>query len=404
MQEKIYIKDFILLLNRYKKSIFIIMTFTLLCSIELSVILPKSYKSEFELNIYPKYFYNSLISDIVPGINSSPEMTQTVAAMVKEVMNDQFIDEIGLAFKIYPLKMNEYQQAKERSMLRDHFELYSAGGNTFHVSFNHKNPHTAFEVSKKVLETVRNYFINTRISTIELAQQTILKKLESVNITKQISDTESNGSPFTTKNPTVLLEELSKIKQDIASLKLQFNSNHPSIIRLLQKQSNIEEYLKEIGGAGQKSFIDDNQEQEKGFSPVLMSNDKETSKSITSKLYSNFNNINIALDIERESVSSYIGITEAPQFPTSPLFPKKRLFASLGLVLGLIFCFLYILYKEVMHSAPLEDAQQMAEKFNGSFFGTLPEINEADLMSNQLLSLAVKEKSTKNIAYNPVTD
>ena len=403
MKEKIYIKDFIQLIKRYIKPIFIIIGVTVMCFIELSFILPKSFKSEFELNIYPKYFYNALISDIVPGISSSPEMTQTVAAMVKEVMNDKFIDDIGNSFNIYSKTLTEYQLAQERAMLRDRFELYSGGGNTFHISFIHGDPAKALAVSKKVLETVRNHFINTRISTIELAQQTILKKLESANVTKQFSDSE-HGSPLTTKNPTVLLAELAKIRQDIGSLKLQFNSNHPSIVKLEQKKATILEYLKEIGGkATTDEENDSDKEIGKGsgkvYSPVLMSNDKETSKSITSKLYSNFNNINIALDIERESVSSYIGITESPQFPTSPLFPKKRLFASLGLVLGLVFCFIYILYKEILNAAPIENAKKMAEGFRGNFFGKLPNINEADLMSNKILVIEDKSANYK-IEYN----
>ena len=57
-----------------------------------------------------------------------------------------------------------------------------------------------------------------------------------------------------------------------------------------------------------------------------------------------------------------------------------------------------------MNSAPAESAKQMAEKFDGSFFGTLPEINEADLMSNKLLSLVKEDNSVIRIAYNPLNE
>lgn len=380
MKEKVYIKDFLNLLKRYVKPMAIITGVTVLCFVNLSFILPKSYKSEFELNIYPKYFYNAMISDIVPGINSSPEMTQTVAAMVKEVMNDKFIDEIGTSFKIYKPSMTQYELSRARAEMRDRFEMFSVGGNTYHISFIYKDPAVTLAVANKVLDAVRKHFISTRISTIELAQQTILKKLDSANATKQVTDSES-GSPLTTKNPTVLLAQLSKIQQEINSLKLQYNSSHPSIVKLEQKKNVIADYLKSTGG---DSLDDEDEESGKAFAPVLMSNDKETSKSITSKLYSNFNNINIALDIERESISSYIGITEAPQYPTSPLFPKKRLFASLGLLLGLVFCFIYILYKEVLNAAPMEHAKKTAKDFKGNYFGRLPEISESDLMGKEV--------------------
>jgi uncharacterized protein involved in exopolysaccharide biosynthesis len=382
MKEKIYIKEFIQLLNRYLKPIGIIVGVTLLCFINLSFILPKSYKSEFELNIYPKYFYNALISDIVPGINSTPEMTQTVAAMVKEVMNDNFIDNIGNIYKIYKKNMTQYELSRARADLRERFELFSSGGNTYHIAFIYNDPAVTLAVTNDVMSAVRKHFINTRLSTIEFAQATIAKKLDSANASKQFGDSD-NGSPLITKNPAVLEAEVNKIDQEISSLKTQFNAKHPRIVKLQQKKNTIEEYLKEIGGAG---VIDDEADQAEGkYAPVLLANDKETSKSITSKLYSNFNNINMALDIERESISSYIAVTEAPQFPTSPLFPKKRIFASLGLILGLVFSFLYILYKEVLSSAPTEKAKQTAQNFRGNFFGKLPEINESDLMSNSIM-------------------
>jgi hypothetical protein len=54
--------------------------------------------------------------------------------------------------------------------------------------------------------------------------------------------------------------------------------------------------------------------------------------------------------------------------------------------------------------APAESAKQMAEKFEGNYFGTLPEINESDLMNNKLLSLINEENSVKKIAYNPLNE
>lgn len=385
MKEKIYIKEFIQLLNRYMKPIAIIVGVTLLCFINLSFILPKSYKSEFELNIYPKYFYNALISDIVPGINSTPEMTQTVAAMVKEVMNDNFVDNIGSIYKIYKKNMTQYELSRARADLRERFELFSSGGNTYHIAFIYNDPAITLAVTNDVMTAVRKHFINTRLSTIEFAQATIAKKLDSANASKQFGDAD-NGSPLITKNPAILEAEVNKIDQEISSLKSQFNAKHPRIVKLQQKKNTIEDYLKEIGGS--KAVIDDDADQAEGkYAPVLMANDKETSKSITSKLYSNFNNINMALDIERESISSYIAVTEAPQFPTSPLFPKKRIFASLGLILGLVFSFLYILYKEVLNAAPTEKAKATAENFKGNFFGKLPHIDESDLMSNGVMMI-----------------
>lgn len=402
MKENVYIKDFIKLLFKYKKSLMIIMGISLLSLIQLSFILPKSYKSEFALNIYSKYFNNALISDLVPGVNSTPEMTQTVDSMVREVMNDEFIDEIGNKYNIYPKNIEGFELSRQRQMLRDQFEMFGAGGNAYQIGFIYKDPNVTYEVAKLVLERVRNHFINTRLKTIEIAQDTIQKKLESANVTDKFSG--KSGSNIISKNPTVLQAEINKIDLEISSLKMQFNANHPSIVALTQKRKTIAGWLKEISAsspndAGMPLNVDngkanesvsDDDEDDSRFAPLLTSSDKETSKNITAKLYANFNNINIALDIERKSLESYIGVTHAPQYPTSVLFPKKRLFASLGFVLGLVFCFLYVFVKEVLRGDPLVNAEYTARDHHVKFFGVLPKIDEENLMTNKVLMIEDK--------------
>jgi|GEM_PF-2396336 len=401
MHEKVYIRDFLNMLKKHSKPLAIIMGGSLLFLIQLSFILPKSYKSEFSLNIYSKYFNNALIAELVPGINTSAEMTQTIDSMVKEVMNDDFIDEIGNKFQIYSKNMDLVQLSTERKLLREQFEIFNVGGNSFQVGFIYGDPVKTFEVTKFVLDRVRNHFINTRIDTIEIAQQTIQKKLESANVNSKFTG-EGAGNNIVSKNPTVLLAEINKIDQEIGSLKLQFNANHPSIIKLEQRKKTIESWLSEMN-VGKDESKDSRVSQDEKFAPLLMSSDKETSKNITAKLYTNFNNINIALDIERKSVASYIGLTVAPQLPTSALFPKKRLFASLGFIVGMIFCFIYVFYKEVMRGDPVVNAEFSAKENGTKYFGVMPKVKEDDLMSSKVLLLEDNSKSYA-LEYNPQVD
>lgn len=387
MKEKVYIKDFIELLKRHKNSLSIIMLTSVLTFVQLSFILPKSYKADFELNIYSKYFKNALISEVIPGMNSIAEMTQTVDSMVKEVMNDEFIDELGTKYKIYPDNLTPYELSKKRQLLREQFQMYSSGGQSYKVSFVHNDPMVAFEISKLVLERVKNYFINSRIETIEIAKKTILKRLESANVTKQISDTDISSNALASKNPNVLKSEISKIDQDISALKMQFNIHHPRIKTLEARKATIENWLSEVEPTG----INVKEVKEFSDAPLLVAGDSEIAKGITSKLYAKFNDVNIALDIERKSVSGYIGVIESPQIPTSPLFPKKRLFASLGFMIGLIFCFAYVFYKEIMTLNSFDKSKLMAEGLRSEFFGTLPHIDEAKLMGNRAITIGDKD-------------
>ena len=386
MKEKIYIRDFLSLLVFYKKPLLIIMTMSVLCLIQLSFILPKTYRSSFELNIYSKYFKNALINDVIPGMNSIAEMTQTTDSMVKETLNDEFIDEIGNQFKIYAKNISPRDLSKARELLRNRFELFSSGGQSYRVSFSHGDPIVTFEVTKKVLEAVRATFVNTRIETIENAKKTIQQKLESVNVNKQITDDSISANALASKNPEVLKSEIVKINSDLSALRMQFNVHHPRIVKLQQRKATIENWLKEIGndsatsGAKGKGDIDS---KEYSDTPLLMSGDSVTSQSITSKLYTKFNDINIALDIERKSLPGYIGLIEAPQIPTEPLFPKKRIFASLGFMVGLVCCFGYVFFCEIMQLSAPEKARIMAKDLKGEYFGTLPHIGEIGLMTNK---------------------
>jgi hypothetical protein len=351
--------------------------------VQLSFILPKTYQSSFELNIYSKYFKNALISEVIPGMNSITEMTQTVDSMIKEVMNDKFVDEIGNQYKIYPENLSGVELSKRRQLLRDQFQMFSTGGQSYKINFNHGDPNVTYEVIKKVMDAIRNFFISTKLETIENAKKTILRKLESVNVTKQISENQVSANALASKNPEVLKSEITKIEQDLSALKVQFNVQHPRIVKLEQRRSTIKSWLKEI--ERENVVNEDSRGKDYSDAPLLMAGNSEISNTIAAKLFSKFNDINVALDIERKSVSSYIGVIEYPQYPSNPLFPKKRLFASLGFMIGLIISFLYVLYKEIMISSPLEKSKDLATELNGEFFGKMPKVDERSLMTNKTL-------------------
>jgi capsular polysaccharide biosynthesis protein len=402
MKEKIYIKDFLNLLLTHKKPLLIIMGVSVLSMVQLSFVLPKTYRTDFELNIYSKYFKNALISEVIPGMNSIQEMTQTVESMVKEVMSDEFIDHIGNTYNIYPKNLPPYELSKRRQFLRDQFILFSTGGQSYRIGFMHSDPNVTYEVSKKVMDTVRSYFIDSRIETIEIAKRTILKKLESVNVTKHITDSDISSNALASKNPTVLRSEIAKINLDINALKLQFNIQHPRIVKLEQRKATLENWVNEPKNneTGVTPDQDSKTMKEYNDAPLMMAGNAEIQNTIAAKLYSKFNDINIALDIERKSLPSYIGIIESPQYPTSPLFPKKRLFASLGFMIGLIACFGYVFYKEVMSLDSIDATKDLALLLKSEYLGILPHIDETQLMSNKLIFIKETDE-TKNLDDSP---
>lgn len=376
-KDKVYVQDFIKLLLKHKIALVIILLISVGSFFELSVLIPKRYKSDFEISIYPKYFKNPIINNIIPGVSSSLEMTQTIDANIKEVMNDAFMDELATKFGLYSLELSNIVLTKKREALRDQFKFYSTGAQSYRIDYFDANPERALAVSKFVLERVRGFFINSRIETIENVTKIMINRLESLSVTKKITGDELGDNVLASNNPAVLRSEVAKIDQDLSALRKQFNANHPRVLKLTQRKSTIVNWLKQIEGS-------ENQEKDEesyGFSdaPLLMNSDESVANDISGKLYAKYHDINIALELEKKSLPSYIGVIKAPSLPLAPIWPKKRLFASVGFVIGLIICFFYVLMKEVVLLSVEEKLSMKAATLKGLVLGHVSGLNEEAL-------------------------
>jgi capsular polysaccharide biosynthesis protein len=380
MEDKIYIQNLFKKLFQYKLAIAFIMLGATSFLITLSFLIPKTYRAEFEINVYSKYFKNGIISEVVPSVSSMKEMTDTIDSKIKEVMSDNYIDELGIEYGFYSEKLSstdltnysqKYNRAKERAKLREKFKLFGTGAQSYAVYFSDKDPMISLEVSKKVLDKIKNTFVNDRIDTIEYARKSLLTKLESLNLTRKITDDEIASNALASKNPQVLKSELAKVESDMGSLLKQFNKSHPRIQKLIARKKTILNWLSEFN-----AIDTDDSGVEYAEAPLIMSGDKDVASEIASKLYIRYNNLNIALEIERKNLHSYIGVIKRPQLPTTALFPKKRIFASLGFVLGLALCFIYIFYREIMAFRKEDYLLLVTQELKTTYFGDISSSNE----------------------------
>ncbi len=404
MEEKIYIKDLFKRIFQYKIAITLILIGATGFLITLSFLIPKTFRSEFEINVYSKYFKNGIISEVVPSVGSLKEMTDTIDSMVKEVMNDEYIDELGIEYKFYSnLNPSEslttyedkYTRARERMFLRERFKFYSTGVQSYKVLFSDGDPLVTLEVTKKVLDKIKSNFINSRLETIEIARNSLLQKLESISLTRKITDDEVASNALASKNPKVLKAELLKIEQDMSSLLKQFNANHPRIRKLESRKQTISNWLSEFNVLDSPDTITDYAD-----APLIMSGDNKVAAEIASKLYIKYNNINIALEIERKNIHSYIGVINRPQMPTNPTFPKKRIFASLGFVLGLALCFIYIFYKEVMVLRKEDYLLLISEELKLTYYGHIGTDRKTSFLKTEKIQDVLEKKNRDNSQYS----
>ncbi len=360
---KIYIKNTFEILRRYKIVIFFSLVICTGLSLETTRWLKKKYKASFVINVYSKYFANPLVNEVIRGEYSIPQMRFTIDSMVKEALDDEYIDSIGYEYSFYANNMNKKQLTWARSFLRERFKLFSTGGQSYQVDFFGRDPITALEISQKTLKHVKNYFVQTRIMTIENVKKIVMKRIESMNVGQKI-EKDGPANPLASMSPDVLQGELKKVNNEIIALKKQFNGEHPSVLKLEKRKVQLENWLSDY--KPEKS----NSNEDLSLS-IMNVDDKDIALNLSSRLYIKFNDINMALALEKQNLPSYIGVIKRPNLPLYPIWPKKRIFASVGLLMGLMIAFIYILYHEVMSETQVEAIELIAEELGTEFLGTV---------------------------------
>jgi capsular polysaccharide biosynthesis protein len=368
--DKVDIKKLVNIILKYKKAIVATVFLTALFSVQLTFWMEKKYKADFEINVYSKYFQNPLISEIIPGVYQIPEMRFTIDSMIKEAISDDYIDSVAFEFDIYTKDLGERDLAVQRQLLRDRFSYFSTGGQSYKITFIHTDPFVAKKVVEKTLDLVKGHFIKTRIDTIEMVKGIMIKRLQSFNASQNMSKTDSSNA-LASKNPDVLKSELKKLNSNIAALTKQFNQNHPEVVSLKSRRSVIKNWLEEFQNQG-LGFAS-------GEASLAFSSDKATVEKLSSKFYSKYHDFTIALEVEKRSLESYIGIIKQPSLPITPISPKKRLFAAVGLILGLLFAFIFVFFREVMAPNREEKLILEADEFGAILLGVIPNLKSGDL-------------------------
>lgn len=358
--DKVKIREVFELMNRYKYSAVIIVAISLGFSLGLSNVLQKRYKSQFEINVYSKYFQNPLISEIVPGVYNIPEMRFTIDSMVKEAINDDYIDQLAQEYGLYSLDESEEEVAKKRQFFRDRFKYYSTGGQSYRIIFEDSDPYRAKKIAEKTLDRVRGHFIDSRIDTIEVVKAIMLDRLQSLNASQKIN-TSGTEKALASRSPEILRAELNTLNANISALSKQYNVNHPKIQELLSRKRTVSAWLEEFKGDMIGIQV--------GEETVAMPMNEEINNVLTGKFFTKFHDFNMALDIEKRSLESYFGVIQRPQLPTEPIWPKKRLFSVLGFLVGLVLVGMRIFVKEVMAPNKRELMMMEAKRLETIYLG-----------------------------------
>ena len=128
-----------------------------------------------------------------------------------------------------------------------------------------------------------------------------------------------------------------------------------------------------------------------------MTPDRLINEQLSSKFYTKYHDFNIALDIEKKSLETYIGLIRIPQLPTAPIWPKKRLFASLGLIMGLVISFIVVFMNEVILPSREEKLKAEAVLLGTMVLGTLPKMSEKASVTPNATNVNVDQRESAGV-------
>lgn len=355
--EKLFIKDFILLIWRHKIKIAMIMLVCLGFSFEVTRNMAKVYKSFFTIHVHGKYFKNPLANSIVPGIYSAGEMRDTIDSLIKNSLNSDFRDSIARKFGLIPEGLTGRELLLAKSHLKDNFNFVVLSAQTYQVDCFSSDPGTAREIAKIALDKVLKSFVEARVSNIRYARDVLQKRLESMSLI--VNEKQSVAGLEQGQN---LATRLKRIGIKIKNLKDRFSEHHPEVRKLTKMASAIRLQLLA------------RQEKKNSKNGGTESSGRMIGASLTTQnaLISEYQNLTLALEMERQQFANYITIIERPEIPLHPIWPKKRLVYSLGLIIGLILSFLYVFIYELVTAGREEKIAMLARNMNTVILGTIP--------------------------------
>jgi uncharacterized protein involved in exopolysaccharide biosynthesis len=349
-------------------------------------VLPSKYKVHFNLTIYAKYFQSPLIGDFIPGLNESGEMRSQRESLIRQALTPEFLDSLGEKYGIYPsshkgsdtlstyqalrsrLKSllvmaglyqpinTESQRSAERQDLLSHILIFDLNSNTFNVSFTNSSPDVAYNATKDIYTQVIQNLLDIRQRSLFNVRDAIRNRLNSLE-----SSTSMSAGPITPARPGEIQQELTEVRYQISLLSSQYTDEHPRMKELRERERLLLSRMNNSPqGRVQPMLI-----------PMKLPEDGESSREINGDLMKKLNYLNIAIDSDQQHQADYFATSESPIFPTSPLFPKKSLFALWGLALGLFGSLFVASLLEYFDRSALH-AGVLAQQLGVSLLGELP--------------------------------
>ena len=360
--DTIQFKEIVAILRRH----FISCAFTVIACFVLAVgvayLIPRKYTCKAVLNIQATYFQIPLVGDVISNSDSTEYKAQREFLLRRALSND-FLDQLGKKYVLFKYPIDNKYHPMERDALLKRIEYYAEGSNNYQISVSARTGEDAFNITKAVVDQMIATLISERLAKLTRTRSAINANLNSLKQDMAATPVEKIDSGHaSTDIPESLLDEESRLN----SLELRFTSDHPLVIKQRRKVERLRAETRRV-----KNKPPEN-ERVGGLSAS-----HRTLEEIYDDLLRKFNYLNIVIDMEKSTENyPYVSVIENPEIPASPVSPKKPMYAIGGVVLGLIFAVLQIVFLELRRGTfvtPVTATQILQVPFLGSLPAWTPQ-------------------------------
>ena len=307
-----------------------------------SFLVPKRYKSEAQITIYGKYFQNPLVHDLVPDLYEATELKLQREALIRQALNDTFMDKIGESKGIYHSKAGTPERTRDRDELRKNIEVFPLNGTTFQVNFVSNSRELARDGGKLAVEEILKNLVDQRKRTLSNVRNAIRSRLESMAM--QLSN---HADPLASARPELLESELAKTEEEINGLLSRYTERHPQVVKLRTRA----EWIKKWIAAQADPHLPRAVVKAQGDSSprVLVGGElDQPTREVYQELLKKYNYLNVGIEMENVEAVNYYGIQESPDLPASAFAPKRINFLIFGAAAGLLLALFVVLLQEYM--------------------------------------------------------
>jgi hypothetical protein len=360
-EEVISLQEIVAILRR---RVLLVIVTVMLCealTLGLASIMPKKYKSSALLNLQATYFEVPLLGDSIVGSRDSSEMHAQKEALIRLAINDAFMDKEGEKYNVFRSAEGSSGRAEERDWLRRNIDYFSSSATTFQITAIGGSPQMAYGLAADTLDQIVSTLVNERQKSVMNYRESLRKQLEALGVA-------------TTARPGGNLDEykrqLTDLKEQLAVLKTQYTANHPAVLAMLEK---IRIFEQRMANRPRQS------EDQASSGPLTIDpTQKGRRTEFGEELLKKINYLDIGLEIERNKKDlPYLEVLERPAVPNMYFSPKVNAFAIGGILVGLLFSALEVMfleYKRITRITP-----DFASKELGiPLLGSLPVMTSTD--------------------------